>query len=936
MAGMPLKVRNKFVTCYAAMPLNLMPGHSDHYSNLFRFWRAVETFTLPDIPDYKRRLGKAAEDNPHILTAGKPLPWMSGQMRPAKEGKRWKYTLFFYVIAKESIVEWLTRLGDSTADYREKAGGETCMSALVVDEYGKPVPRGYAPAAFIHAIRLIRESRNQEELSDLLRFAQDDFASRFGVAAAGPGNGVSAPGNTASAPGGTAATEEIPTVTWATLQKEQAYLQRLAPGLIPTHPIICIPSEISATTTPEAPFLNSPYLQALDRLILSPQDIGRPLETLLTPRIDTAARKDILNPRALLESIDPRQQSPGRWPADPAHGLYTAQQAALHLAMPALRQQGGLLGINGPPGTGKTTLLREVITDVVVTRARRLLEAGVDGLFSFGWTRLTSKAGFFDTNDAVFADQGIVVSGNNNAAIENISRELPLLKSIDQQAFPGANYFSGAATTILEAPCWAMLSAVLGRFEKKSAFVNKFWFAPGGSFGSLLRGRPEDESANRENYAKTAAALSALLKEYEAYKAIAGAYHERLLAGHTDEPMANKLITEYGLSPNSIPTLNFLQASPQDLHAIMPYASEKIHVLRSHIFLCSLELHEWAIRCNARSFRSNLGVFVDMLSGKHRDQLDERKAAALWNCFFFCVPVVSVTLASFARQFPKMGAGSLGWLLLDEAGQATLPSVCGPLWRAKRAILIGDTLQIPPVVTTPKGLGKLLQRHYQIAEDCWSPVHYAAQFLADRATLTGTTIAGPNEVWTGIPLRAHRRCGEPMFSISNAIAYNNQMVSVTPTREEDLPTGPSGWIDVTGDGEQDSHLIPAEVEVVGDLLKELKAYTGGIFVISPFKSIAETCAGRYNDKDRRIECGTIHTFQGKEADIVLLILGATADQIRARNWVAATPNMLNVAVTRARHRLYVIGNRASWSTHRYFDHLAAALPLKEHVTGRLF
>jgi AAA domain len=886
-----------------------MPDHSDHYSNLLRFWRAVETFTLPDIPDYKVKIRKG-EDNPYILREGKPLPWAPGQLRPPKEGKRWIYTLFFYIVGKESIAEWLARLTHSTADYREKAGGETGMSALVLDEFGRPVPRGYAPAAFIHAIRLIRESRNQEELSDLLRYAQDDYAARFGV------------------------TEDPAPITWTTLQKELAYLKRLASDLIPTHPVICIPTEVSATATLEAPFLNSAYLHDLDRLILHPHEIGRPLETLLTPRVDTAARKDLLNPRALLESIDPAKQSPGRWPADPAHGLYTAQQAALNLAIPALRQQGGLLGINGPPGTGKTTLLREIITDVVVTRARRLLAAGVDDLFSRSWTRLNPKAGFYNINQEVFADQGIVVSGNNNAAIENISKELPLVTSIDRQAFPEAGYFSEAATTILEQPCWGLLSAVLGRFEKKSAFIHKFWFAPGTSFGALLK--EQQAIDNRDGYAKTAETLRSLLKEFEEYQALASAYHEHLLAGHEDEGLAQKLVTDYGLTPASIPRLTFLQDSPQILHGMMPYASEQLNLLRSHIFLRSLELHEWAIRCNARNFTSNLGVFVDMLSGKHRDQIDERSAATLWNSFFFGIPVVSVTLASFARQFPKMEGGSLGWLLLDEAGQATLPSVCGPLWRAKRAIIIGDTLQIPPVVTTPKGLGRMLQDHYGIADNHWSPMHHAAQFLADRVTTTGTTIGGPKEVWTGIPLRAHRRCAEPMFSIANTIAYDKQMVSVTTEAAKDIPTGPSGWIDVTGDGEDENHCIPAEVQIVGDLLQELKAYTGGIFVISPFKSIADTCASRYNHKERRVECGTIHTFQGKEADLVLLILGTTANNKRARTWVAATPNMLNVAVTRARHRLYVIGNRTAWAAHRYFDHLARALPIKEHHTGRLF
>ena len=66
---------------------------------------------------------------------------------------------------------------------------------------------------------------------------------------------------------------------------------------------------------------------------------------------------------------------------------------------------------------------------------------------------------------------------------------------------------------------------------------------------------------------------------------------------------------------------------------------------------------------------------------------------------------------------------------------------------------------------------------------------------------------------------------------------------------------------------------------------------------------------------------------GREADMVVLVLGTLPKSKKARDWVAATPNILNVAITRARHRFYVIGNRPSWSTHRYFDYLAKALPL---------
>ena len=56
--------------------------------------------------------------------------------------------------------------------------------------------------------------------------------------------------------------------------------------------------------------------------------------------------------------------------------------------------------------------------------------------------------------------------------------------------------------------------------------------------------------------------------------------------------------------------------------------------------------------------------------------------------------------------------------------------------------------------------------------------------------------------------------------------------------------------------------------------------------------------------------GTVHAFQGRERETVILALGgANAGAIA---WVAARPNVLNVAVTRAQRRLYVVGDRARW------------------------
>ena len=156
-----------------------------------------------------------------------------------------------------------------------------------------------------------------------------------------------------------------------------------------------------------------------------------------------------------------------------------------------------------------------------------------------------------------------------------------------------------------------------------------------------------------------------------------------------------------------------------------------------------------------------------------------------------------------------------------------------------------------------------------------------------------------------------------------------------------MALGASQWFDI--DGDADSKWCPGEGKVTLSLLKKIGSagiVKPDVFVITPFRIVAQEMR-RLLDTDHSLlttlqsweeewttnRIGTIHTFQGREADCVILLLGAPkAVQNGARSWAAGSPNILNVAVSRAKNSLYVVGSYGAWSGVGYARELASALP----------
>lgn len=370
------------------------------------------------------------------------------------------------------------------------------------------------------------------------------------------------------------------------------------------------------------------------------------------------------------------------------------------------------------------------------------------------------------------------------------------------------------------------------------------------------------------------------------------------------------------------------------LHA--PWADPEFTTARNKLFLAALRLHKTFLLTAEPYARGNLAVIASAIRGTLKTNVKPQTLLAAWQTLFLVVPMISTTFASLPRLFAGLGSECFGWLFIDEAGQATPQQAVGGLWRCRRAVIVGDPQQLEPIVTLPLPAQHALRRHHDVHEQ-WTPENTSTQRVADRHARHGTALPEPDggTVWVGAPLRVHRRCDRPMFEISNTIAYGGDLM-IYGTHHDGELAGQNTWIDIRS-GQSQGNWIPAEGEALIKVLTDLardRVEPRQIRVISPFRDVVRGSKDIITERfghDERIRTfvnknvGTVHTVQGQEADVVILVLGSKPSSAGARNWASQKPNLLNVAVSRAKHRLYVIGNYDNWKRLRYFTTLAATI-----------
>lgn len=457
----------------------------------------------------------------------------------------------------------------------------------------------------------------------------------------------------------------------------------------------------------------------------------------------------------------------------------------------------------------------------------------------------------------------------------------------------------------------------------------------------------ESELTRAESRRREADALLGVLKRRvdELEVSIARARASLEAAKSHLQALLAKLSEAESISGHRFADAAFFERDRSDVHRDTPWLDDQTNELRADLFGAAMKLHRAFLDAAAKPMRNNLDMLFRTFFGKSAWHPKVRPLLPdLWATFHCVVPVVSTTFASVERMLGPLAPESIGWVLLDESGQASPQHAAGAIMRGKRVVVVGDPLQLEPVTSLPSELAGGIAKKFKIDAARFIAPEASVQTLSDIASQYGTTLKREDGVIRlGVPLIVHRRCADPMFSLANRVAYASLMVNGRGVAESPIRAilGPSCWVDVRPDRCDDkwSESEWFALRLMIERLAASKLREPDFYVISPFRIVAQKLRERFlrlpelrklvSNPEKWVteRVGTIHTVQGREADTVFVVLGA-AEPARegARQWAGLKPNLLNVAVTRAKENLYVIGNRYAWASAGVFAQLEGTLP----------
>jgi energy-coupling factor transporter ATP-binding protein EcfA2 len=536
--------------------------------------------------------------------------------------------------------------------------------------------------------------------------------------------------------------------------------------------------------------------------------------------------------------------------------LSPSQREALHHFFSL--DQGEILAINGPPGTGKTTLLQSVIASLWI---RQALQQALPPI--------------------------ILASSTNNQAVTNI------ITSFQQQERVGAS----------------LCDSMYRPFEQR-------WLPRITSHGLYLASSSKTEEAMKAGLQAVAPGRKGLILAIEdpEYRKQAHQYFLTQFNNHTDQ-----IVTKVSSALRWLHQQ--LKQIVAEIQALTKPAAE-LDLLRYQAFW--LATHYWEARW-----------LLDMANHKPSKYISYNYTARDWQRLAMLAPCFVSTFHMAPRffQFNREARWEfIDLLIVDEAGQVS-PEIAGATFAlAQQALFVGDIQQIEPVWSVTNNVDLLNLQHHKIAKEPKERDQFAAMGLS-AASGSVMQIAQRSSCYQkypeqrGLLLTEHRRCLPEIINYCNDLCYGGYLepkrealaADQMPKLRDGFPLPPLGYLFIPGQSEQanGSRRNPIEAHRIAQWVLEQsgvlihyyqKPLPEIVAILSPFaaqKQILEKALHSLEIHD--LTLGTVHALQGAERPIVIFspVYDSNAGQTF---FLDRQPNMLNVAVSRAKDSFLVFGD----------------------------
>jgi very-short-patch-repair endonuclease len=301
-------------------------------------------------------------------------------------------------------------------------------------------------------------------------------------------------------------------------------------------------------------------------------------------------------------------------------------------------------------------------------------------------------------------------------------------------------------------------------------------------------------------------------------------------------------------------------------------------------------------------------------------------------------PLWACSNLSVRSRLPLVPA-AFDLVVIDEASQCDIPSCLPLLYRAKRAMIVGDPMQLRHVGKVGQEVEDRLRDQNQLDGVEFGRFRYSTNSIWEPAFAAAHRTGGDSRM-----LKEHWRCHPAIAGYFSTLFYDGKLR--IRTIEENYPPLVRGerklrgieWTHVPGGSEStpggSRFYGPQITAIVDELLRVHESgYEGTVGVVTPFRAHADRIMDEVAQRIPRevlkkwsFASETADGFQGDERDLILFGLIGGPLPADTPAFYLRDKNRFNVAVSRARSLLHVFGDQewASNSSERVLSELADA------------